>query len=176
MKWWLNQPLTVTAEVFFIWWGAQGAGSAVMVWRELSVSSSPFWVSGIDLGCGQSGTTVVLAADKLLLVCAAFWVVEGKGLLLAWACSSSKIMAVRSPPPLSVCRDSDITLAEPSKDWTVARTPFESRLWKVCSTASGHSAGKGSLPKNRGEGLWGRVVIGSAVQSNYKGHLWSSWK
>lgn len=147
LKMWLDQPLTDIAAVFFFCWGVQGAGSGVVVWPVVAgVSSSPFLVSGIDLGCGQSGKTVVLAADKLLSICSAFWVVDGKGLLLAWACSASKIMAVRCPPPLSVCRVSDSTLAKPSKGWTVARTPFNSRLWKVCCTSSGHSAGKCSLP------------------------------
>ncbi len=115
-----------------------------------AVCSSPFWVSGVDSDWGYSGTTVVLAVDVLLSICSAFWVVDGHWLLLAWACSASKIMAVRCPPPLLVGRVSESTLAEPSKDWTVARMPFNSWSWNICSTSSGHSAGKCSLP-NGGE-------------------------
>lgn len=157
MKLWLDQPLTDTAEEFFFCWGVRGVASGLMVRPAVAVvCSSPFWVSGTDSGWGQSGTTVVLAVDVQLSVWSAFWVVDGHRLFLAWACSASKIMAVSCPPPLVVGRVSESTLAEPSKDWTVARMPFNSWSWNICCTSSGHSAGKCSLPDG-GEGAKGHM-------------------
>lgn len=120
--------MTDNAEVFFFW-RVWVVGSGVTVRPVVAVLfSTSVWVSGTDLGWGQSGTTVVLALDALLLVWSGFWAVDGEDLLLAWSCSASRIMAVRCPPPLSVGRVSESTLTEPSKDWTVARTPFNSRF------------------------------------------------
>lgn len=78
--------------------------------------SSLFWISGIELGWGQSATAVGLGEGVQLSVWSALRVVSGYGSVLAWACSASKIMAVRCPPPLSVGRVSESTLARPSKE------------------------------------------------------------
>ncbi|TNN67691.1 hypothetical protein EYF80_022007 [Liparis tanakae] len=58
-------------------------------------------------------------------------------------------MAPTCAPPLSVGRASDSTFSEPLKDWTVARTPLDSRFWNSCCTSSGSSAGKCSLPRKQ---------------------------
>lgn len=115
------------------------------------VLSSTFGVSGMD-GSGQSGQSGAAVVDVLLSTWSVFTVSVGQGLLLVLACSASKIMIVMCPPPRSVGRVSERMLAEPSKDWTVARTPLISRLLNICCTSSGHLAGKCSLPESEGEG------------------------
>lgn len=151
----LYQPLTDAAKLLLVW-GVHGVSSVVVVWTIVAGdSSSPFWVSGTDSGCRHSATTAVLSVSS------AFGGVDGEGFLLA--CSKPKIMAVSCPPPLSVRWVSDSTLAEPSKDWTVARTFFNSRLLNSFCTSSGHSAGKCSLPKKRI--LLGMCVMHCATHS-----------
>lgn len=160
---WLNQPIANTAEVFLSCWDVQGP-STVLTVRPVPVSGAspwPFSVSGINSGCGHTGR----GADGLLSFCSAVRLTDvGTSLFSTWACSTSMIMALRCLPPLSVCILSDSTLAKPSKSWTVATTPFDSRLLKVCSTSCGHSAGKCSLPRNR-QG-------GKAMQTSLRGCVW----
>lgn len=160
--------MTDTAGVFLFCCGGWGDGSGVRVRQVLDVlSSSLFLISGIELGWGQSATG--LGEGVQLSIWSVLWVVSGYGSVLVCACSASKIMAVSCPPPLSVGRVSESTLAKSSKEWTVARTPFNSMVRNICCTSSGHSVGKCSLPTNRGK--WD-----AAVQNNHKRHLWFTEK
>lgn len=147
----IYQPGTDGAGVFFSSWGVQAIGVVLIDWKVLlGASSGPICVIDIGFGWGLWGIT-----SALLPVCSGIWPNEERWVLvwswltLVWPWRASSIMAVSWRLPLSVSRQSDSTLAEPSKDSTVARTPFDVRVWKVCCTSSGHTAGKCSLPKKR---------------------------
>lgn len=156
----IYQPGTYDAGVFFSSWGVQATGLVLMDWQVLlGACSGPICVTDNDFSWGLWGIT-----SALLPICSRIWRNKERWVLvwswlalvwswlaLVWSWRASSIIAVSSRLPLLVSRQSDSTLAEPSKDWTVARTPFDNRVRKVCCTSSGHTAGKCSLPKKRVE-------------------------